>query len=382
LSLVYLDHAATTPLHPQVKEAMMPFLDEHFGNPSSIHAWGRKTRFAMDEARAQVASGIHAEPSQMAFTSGGTEADNMAILGVALANRDRGNHIITTEVEHHAILNTCQYLEKNGYDVTYLSVNSTGQIQLDELQSAITDKTVLISMMSVNNEIGTVQPIDQIGHLAKERGVYFHVDAVQALGIIEMDVRTMPVDLLSFSAHKINGPKGNGALYMATDVVLSPLMFGGSQERKRRAGTENIAGIIGFAEAMKLATENIPGKRENMLHLRQRMIEVFTDELGYDGFVVNGHPVDYSPRILNVSFPGTETDTMLMNMDIEGIAVASGSACNSGSHEISHVLKAMNLPASVANSAIRFSFGLGTSLERVEFAASKTSKIVKRIRKN
>jgi cysteine desulfurase len=382
LSLIYLDHAATTPLHPQAKEAMMPFLDEHFGNPSSIHAWGRKNRFAIDEARAQVASGIHAESSRIVFTSGGTEADNMAILGVALANRDKGNHIITTRVEHHAILNTCEYLEKNGYDVTYLSVDSTGQIKMDELRSAINDKTILLTMMSVNNEVGTVQPVNEIGRLAKDHGFYFHIDAVQALGIIEMDVKSMPVDLLSFSAHKINGPKGVGALYMAPDVVLSPLMFGGSQERKRRAGTENVAGIVGFAEALKLATDDIPSKREQMLHFRQRMIEVFTEQLGEDGFVVNGHPIDFSPRILNVSFPGTDTGTMLMNLDMDGIAVASGSACSSGSHEISHVLKAMNLPSPVANSAIRFSFGLGTSLENVELAASKTSRIVKRIRKN
>lgn len=374
---IYLDHAATTPLHPEVVEAMLPFLREVHGNPSSMHRFGRRARQAVDEARLAVASSLHAEPGEIIFTSGGTEADNFALIGVALANRARGNHIITSKVEHHAVLDTCGHLEKMGFEITYLPVDKTGMVDTQQLVQAIRDETILISIMYGNNEVGTMQPVEEIGDIARSRGILFHSDCVQAFGSLPLDVRALPVDLLSVSAHKINGPKGAGALYVSRGVNVNPYLFGGSQEKKRRAGTENVPGIVGFGKAAEIAAGHLMEKRDTCEKLRGIMTDVWREsELFY---TVNGHPTRRLSHILNVSFPGADTETLLMNLDLAGIAASSGSACTSGSLERSHVLIAMNLDEQVLNGAIRFSFGMGNTEEQVRQAAKKTEQIVKRL---
>ncbi len=373
---IYLDHAATTPLHPEVYDTMMPYFTDYFGNPSSIHLFGRKNRSALDEARATIASMIHTKPSQLIFTGGGTESDNTALIGTAYANREKGNHIITSQIEHHAVLHTCEYLEKLGFNVTYLPVDEFGQVSQESVKSAITDKTILISIMYGNNEVGTLQPIKEIGHIARDHGIYLHTDAVQAIGILPIDVHQLGVDLLSISAHKMNGPKGVGALYVAPHVKMFPHLFGGAQERNRRAGTENVAGIVGFAKAMELANNDIEVKRDRLFALRQTMLTIWKEK--EINCTINGHPEQFMPHILNVSFPGTDTESMLMNLDLAGIAASSGSACTAGSLEISHVLKAMDIDPELQKSAIRFSFGYGTELEDVNQAALKTAEIINR----
>lgn len=382
MSSIYLDHSATTPLHPEVLNAMLPYLQEHFGNPSSIHSYGRAAKNALNDARDRMAQRLGCMPSELVFTSGGTESDNMALLGIINANgNDNSNkHIITTQVEHHAVLGTCRFLEQLGCSVTYLPVDSRGQISIEDVEAAIRPETVLISMIYGNNEVGTIQPIEAVGQLARSRDVYFHVDAVQALGVLEIDLSSLPVDLMSFSSHKINGPKGIGALYIARDIRFQPMVMGGSQERKRRAGTENLPGIIGFAKALDIATDHIQQKRIHLNELRETMVDAFLQELGEHGFIINGHPTERLPHILNISFPSTDTETMLMNLDLEGIAAASGSACTSGSLELSHVLQAMNCSEDVATSAIRFSFGITNTIEEVNTAAHKTATIARRIR--
>jgi cysteine desulfurase len=375
---IYLDHAATTPIHPKVKEAMLPFLEDHFGNPSSLHAYGRTVRQAIDRARDQVAASIHADPGQIIFTSGGTEADNLALIGVATAMREkRKDRVITTTVEHHAVLDTCRFLEKIGFQIIYVPVDGHGRVQIEELKRAIDDRTAIISVMYGNNEVGTLQPIEEIGQIARERGVWFHTDAVQALGSELLDVRKLPVDLLSLSSHKINGPKGVGALYIGRKVPLQQQMHGGVQERRRRAGTENVIGIVGFGQAAELAMANREEHRETAQRCREAMLETWQRE-GIS-FVVNGHPEHYLPHVLNVSFPGAETETLLMNLDLEGIACSSGSACTSGTLEVSHVLKAMGLPDELLRSAIRFSFGWGNTVEQVTEAAKTVARVVRRL---
>lgn len=380
MSPIYLDHAATTPMHAEVLEAMLPYFTDKFGNASSLHGFGRESRIALSRSRDRLAALIGCLPSELVFTSGGTESDNAAIFGAAARYGTDKKHMITTQAEHHAVLHACEQLEKRGYEVTYLPVDEYGQVRMEELSAAIRDDTFLISVMYGNNEVGTLQPILRIGELARERGIAFHVDAVQALGLLPVDLATMPVDLMSFSAHKIYGPKGVGALYISGRISIPPYLVGGSQERKRRAGTENVAGIVGFAKAAELA---VGSQHRNRLHvemLRQEMIQVFTRELEAGAFMVNGHPTDVLPHILNVSFPGADTETMLMSLDLDGIAAASGSACTSGSLELSHVLRAMQLPESVMRSAIRFSFGFTQNLEQIRTAAQKTATISRRIR--
>lgn len=376
MEVIYLDHAATTPLHPQVVEAMLPLMQEHYGNPSSLHAMGRAARHLLNDARDQIAGVLNCQSSELIFTSGGTESINLAILGTLRAQGRQG-HIITSQVEHHAVLETCRALEQSGYEVTYLPVDEHGRIAVETLVAALRPDTVLITIQYGNNEVGTVQPIEEIGHIARERGIIFHVDAVQALGKLVIDAARMPVDLMSFSAHKINGPKGSGLLYASARTKLMPLMSGGVQERKRRAGTENVAGAVGFATALKLAEE---GREQTLAHLdtlRQTML----DELAplEDKIVVNGHPIHKLPHILNVSFPTVSTETMLMNLDLSGIAASSGSACNSGSLELSHVIEAMQLDEEVAQSAIRFSFGAGNTAREVVKAAQAAATIVNRL---
>lgn len=377
---IYLDHAATTPVRAEVLEAMLPYFTDKFGNPSSLHAFGRETRIALSRSRDRLAALLGASPSELLFTSGGTESDNTALFGAAAQYGQDKKHIITTQIEHHAVLHACERLEREGYDVTYLPVDETGLVRLSDLLSAIRDDTFLISVMYANNEVGTIQPIEQIGEFARDRGILFHVDAVQALGLLPLRLSELPVDLMSFSAHKIYGPKGVGALYVSKRISIEPLLFGGTQERKRRAGTENVAGIVGFAKAAELAIDAQEHNRRHVGLLREEMIQALSRELGTAAFTVNGHPSNVLPHILNVSFPGIDTETMLMSLDLEGIAAASGSACTSGSLELSHVLQAMGLPEDVMHSAIRFSFGLMQPVEQIRAAAEKIATISRRIR--
>ncbi|MEX1031513.1 MAG: cysteine desulfurase family protein [Paenibacillaceae bacterium] len=379
----YLDHAATTPLHPAVLEAMLPFFGLNFGNPSSLHSYGRKARQAITEARDQIAELLHCSPKQLIFTSGGTESDNLAILGAVEAMEPFSRtHIITTQIEHHAVLHACEQLEKLGYEITYLPVDQYGMVLISDLKAAIRPSTGFVSVMYGNNEVGTMQPIEEIGTLCREHHIILHVDAVQALGIVPIDLFSMPVDLVSFSAHKINGPKGCGLLYYASGVCLDPQMYGGNQERRMRPGTENVASIIGFAKAVQLATRMQVEKQHHMNVLRQIFIEALIQVIGKDGFVINGHPVQHLPHILNLSFPGIDKATMLMKLDLIGIAASGGSACTSGSLEDSHVLIAMKLPTEIMKTSIRFSFGYETTELDIEDVVQKIGTIINRLRKS
>ncbi|WNC16764.1 cysteine desulfurase family protein [Brevibacillus brevis] len=374
---MYFDHAATTPVHPRVVEAMTPYLTQVFGNPSSVHGFGRDARKALEQARDQIAAFMDADPQSLIFTGSGTEADNLAIIGGAMAQRERGRHIITSQVEHHAVLHACEHLEHAGFEVTYLPVDETGSVRLSDLKEAVRPDTVLVSIMYGNNEVGTIEPIEEIGTYLREKGIVFHTDAVQAFGVLPIRVRELPVDMLSVSAHKINGPKGVGALYLARNVPIDPIVHGGQQERKRRAGTENLAGIVGFAEATKITAEEMEGRVAKYRQMKSAMESVWK-EAGI-AYHVNGHPKHVLPHIFNVSFIGVQTETMLMNLDLVNIAAASGSACTSGSLELSHVLKAMKLEDSITHSAIRFSFGITNTVEEAEQAARSVVKIVQRL---
>ncbi|MEW4284190.1 cysteine desulfurase family protein [Priestia koreensis] len=375
---IYMDHAATSPVHPAVIDKMTTVMSETFGNPSSIHYYGRESRRYLDEAREVIAASIGANVTDIVFTSGGTEADNMALTGVALANRHRGNHIITTEIEHHAVLHTCEMLEKQGFEITYLPVDETGRVAVKDVEDALREETLIVSIMYGNNEVGTIQPIKEIGDVLRDHGAYFHTDAVQAYGLAELNVQELGVDLLSVSSHKINGPKGIGFLYMAPNVTISPLLFGGEQERKRRAGTENVVNIVGFAEAVNLAKETMAEKRNAYQELKQVMIDVLINE--DVRFEINGSLEHSLPHVLNLYFPGTNVESLLVNLDIAGISVSSGSACTAGSIDPSHVLVSMfGKESDRLASSVRFSFGLGNQKEQIERAAFETAKIVKRL---
>lgn len=374
---IYLDHAATTPLHPDVLSEMLPFYHEHFGNPSSLHRYGQKAKVALDQARESIAQTLGCLPAEIIFTGGGTEADNLAIVGVMEA-AGKG-HIITSQIEHHAILHTCEYLESRGFEVTYLPVGEDGKVEPEAVRQAIRPETVLISVMYGNNETGIIQPISQFGEIAREHGVYFHTDAVQAAGIESINLKALPVDLMSFSSHKINGPKGVGALFVRKGVKISPLLHGGSQEKKKRAGTENLPGIVGFAKAIQLADQTREIHRKEYLSFKGIM-ETVWKEHGIS-FTVNGSEKDGLPHILNVSFPSVKAEALLMNLDLAGIAASAGSACTAGSLEPSYVLLAMGLSEERVRSAIRFSFGLGNSQQQVRWAAEKIAGIVQRLKK-
>jgi cysteine desulfurase len=383
MNAIYLDHAATTPLHPEVLEAMLPYLREHYGNPSSIHGFGRAARTALNRARDGMAAILGCKPGELVFTSGGTESNNTAIFGAVAAARAKLKnarpHVVTTTIEHHAVLHPCERLEQLGIDVTYVEADRYGRVSPAAVEAALRPETALISVMYVNNEVGTVQPIEAIGRLARERGIPFHVDAVQALGKLPLRLDELPVDLLSISAHKIYGPKGVGALYIRSTLAIPPHLLGGNQERKRRSGTENVAGIVGFAKAAELFAQNPGPQNAKIEQLRDALMRRLAAELGEDAFVVNGHPEERIPHIVNISLPGLDTETALMNLDLEGVAVSSGSACTSGSLETSHVLRAMHLPDEVTRSAIRISFGLGNSIPQVEAAAGKLATIRRRL---
>ncbi|MCK4224435.1 MAG: cysteine desulfurase NifS [candidate division Zixibacteria bacterium] len=375
---IYLDHAATTPVRSEVLEAMLPYFKEKFGNASSIHGFGREVKVALEEAREKVAQIIGASPSQIFFTSGGTESDNLAIKGTALANRKKGKHIITSKIEHHAILESCKFLEKEGFEVTYLPVNFQGLVDPEDLRKAIRDDTTLVSIMYANNEVGTIQPIEKLSKIAKEKGVYFHTDAVQAVGKIPTEVQKLNVDMLSMSGHKIYGPKGVGAIYIRKGVRITPLSHGGHHERSRRAGTENVPTIVGFAKALELTVGEMENQNKHLRNLTEAFYKKLIESI--PDVVLHGDLNRRIPNTLNLSFKGVEGESVILSLDMKGVAVASGSACTSETLEPSHVLSAMGVAPEIAQGAIRFSFGRDNTMEDVEYVAGILPEIVQRLR--
>lgn len=375
---VYLDHNATTPLHPDVLEEMVPFLKGKYGNASSIHAFGREARVAIDEARETVAHGLGADPAEIFFTSGGTEADNLAVKGTAYFNRKRGNHIVTSKIEHHAVLQPCQFLEREGFEVTYVSSDSFGMVDPAEVAKAITDKTILVTIMHANNEVGTLQPIKEIGAICREKGVTFHTDAVQSFGKMAIDVNELNVDLLSLSGHKLYGPKGTGALYIRKGRRITPLVHGGHHERARRAGTENVAGIVGLGKATQIAMDAMAAEAKKLTELRDALHNRLREKIEH--LHLNGHPTQRLPGTLNLSFAGIEGESIVLSLDLKGVAVSSGSACTSGSLEPSHVLSAMSISPELAQGSIRFSFGRDNTIEDVDYVVEVLPEIVQRLR--
>ena len=376
--IIYMDHSATTYTKEKVVDAMIPYFTRHFGNPSSIYSIARESKQAIDTARAQVATALGANPDEIYFTSGGSESDNWAIKGVAYANRKRGNHIITTTIEHHAVLHTCRFLEKEGFTVTYLPVDRYGRVDPADLEKAITDKTILVSIMYANNEIGTLEPIPELAAIAQKHKVYFHTDAVQAIGNIPIDVKAQNIDLLSLSAHKFYGPKGVGALYIRNGVRIENLIHGGGQERKKRAGTENIAGIVGCGAAIELATADIAGHNARIRSMRNRLMEGILDTIPHAR--LNGHPTERLPGNVNISFEFIEGESMLLWLDDEGICASTGSACTSGSLEPSHVLLATGLPVEISHGSLRLTLGDANIEEDIDFVLEVLPKVVSRLR--
>lgn len=375
---VYMDHSATTPVRREVMDEMLPYFTEKFGNPSSIYTFARRSKSAVEDSRVKVANAIGALTDEIYFTGGGSEADNWALKGIAFANRSKGNHIITSSIEHHAILNTCKYLEKQGFEVTYLPVDKEGIIDIGELQRSITDKTILISIMTANNEIGTIQPIAEIGKIAKENGIYFHTDAVQAIGNVPIDVKDMNIDLLSLSAHKFYGPKGIGALYIKKGVKIDNIIHGGGQERNRRGGTENLPGVIGLGKAIELATRDIEGHNKKIIAMRDRLLDGIMDKIPYTK--LNGHREKRLPGNINVSFEFIEGESLLLLLDGAGICASTGSACSSGSLDPSHVLLAIGLPHEKAHGSLRLSLGDLNTEEDVDYVLKVLPGIVERLR--
>ncbi|ASN05137.1 cysteine desulfurase family protein [Virgibacillus necropolis] len=378
MNQIYLDHAATTPMATEVIDAMVPVYSEVFGNPSSVHAFGRKARHVLDQARRVFAKSIHADEKEIVLTSGGTEADNLALIGTALANKQKGNHIITTVQEHHAVLHAAEHLEGNGFEVTYLPVYEDGKIAVQDLRNALTDKTIVVSIMTVNNETGIIQPIHEVGELLNDHQAYFHTDAVQAYSLLTIDVKKDYIDLLTVSSHKVNGPKGIGFLYINKSVQVNPLQFGGEQERKQRPGTENVVSVVGFQHAVQLLIEQKEKRRETYTSYKKLFLETL-EQAGVN-FEINGEQSDAVPSIINISFPGTNVESLLTNFDLSGIAASSGSACTAGSVEPSHVLSKMyGANNDRTTNSIRFSFGLHNKKEDSIEAAERIASIVKRL---
>jgi len=375
---VYLDNNATTRMREEVLDAMLPYMKDIYGNASSIHQFGRPARKAIDEARSRVADLLGAaSPEEIIFTSGGTESDNFAIRGVAQALKAKGNHIITTAIEHHAVLNTCRSLEKEGYKVTYLGVDKYGTVNIEDLKKAITDKTILITIMYANNEVGTIEPIGEIGKIAKERGICFHTDAVQAVGKLPLVVKEMNIDLLSMSAHKIYGPKGVGVIYIKKGTKITPQLLGGHHEMSKRAGTENVAGIVGLGCAAQLAKRDLP-EEGRIKELRDYLYKGVTS--GIEEIHLNGHPENRLPNTLNMSFTYLEGESIILNLDMEGIAASTGSACTSGTLEPSHVLTAMGVDPVKTQGSIRFSLGRDNTKEDMDYVIGVLPPIIKRLR--
>ena len=376
---IYLDHSATTPVDLEVATLMMTYYTEKYGNPSSVHSFGREAKQALEEARTQVAELIGATPQEVIFTSGGTEADNLAIIGSVETLRKKGNHIITTAIEHHAVLETCEYLAKNGFELTVIPVDEEGMISVEDIRKAIRADTILLSVMHANNEVGSIQPIAEIGKLAKEHGITFHVDAVQSLGKLPIDVNEMNVDLLTVSGHKIYGPKGVGALYIRKGLRVVPLVHGGGQEKKRRSGTENTPGIIGFGKACQLAGQRMAEDALHETKLRDKLMNGILQRI--DHVKVNGPSGEKRlPNNVNVSIRFVEGESLLLSLDMLGIAASSGSACTSGSLDPSHVLLAMGLVHEIAHGSLRFSLGRQNTEEEIDYVLDQLPKIVERLR--
>lgn len=375
---IYLDNAATTQVYPEVLDAMLPYFAEVYGNPSAIYSFAGESKKAVDNARMHVAELIHAKPEEIYFTGGGSESDNWALKATAEAYVGAGKHIITSKIEHHAILHTCAYLEKNGYEITYLDVDENGKIRLDELEKAIRPDTILISIMTANNEIGTIEPIKEIGRIAHEHGVLFHTDAVQAFGHIPMDVEEMNIDMLSASGHKINGPKGIGVMYIRKGVKIRSFIHGGAQERKRRAGTLNVPGIVGIGKAAELAKEGMAERSAKEIELRDYLIERLLNEIPYAR--LNGDRTDRLPNNVNVCFRFIEGESMLILLDQAGICGSSGSACTSGSLDPSHVLLAIGLPHEIAHGSLRLTLSEKNTREEIDYTVDELKKIIERLR--
>lgn len=375
---IYLDNAATTKTRPEVVEAMLPYFTEKFGNPSSVYEFASQNRTAVDEARAQIAKVLGANEKDIYFTAGGSESDNWALKAAAEAYQEKGNHIITTKIEHHAILHTCEYLEKHGIEVTYLDVDENGVVKLEELKKAIRPTTILISVMFANNEIGTIQPVREIGTIAREHGILFHTDAVQAFGQVPIDVDEMNIDMLSASGHKLNGPKGIGFLYIRKGLKLRSFIHGGAQERHRRAGTENVPGIIGFGKAAQIAAETMEERAQKEIELRDLLIDRILQEVPY--VRLNGHRTKRLPNNVNLSFQFVEGESLLIMLDMQDICASSGSACTSGSLDPSHVLLAIGLPHEIAHGSLRMTLSHENTGEEIEYTLEKLKEIVAKLR--
>mgnify|MGYP000541008651 FL=1 len=375
---VYMDNSATTAVKQEVLDQMMPIFTEIYGNPSSIHQAGQIAKVYVDKARMQVASLLNASLDEIYFTAGGSESDNWALKGVAEKYRKKGNHIITTKIEHHAILHTCEYLEKQGYEVTYLDVDEYGVVDLEQLKKSITDQTILISVMFANNEIGTIQPIEEIGKIAKEHKILFHTDAVQAIGNVDIDVHKLNIDMLSMSGHKIHAPKGIGVLYIRKGLILPNLIHGGAQERKRRAGTENVPGIVGLGKACEIAKQHMENHIAHCTKLRDRLIEKVTQKIPYT--LVTGSLEHRLPGLASFCFKYIEGEALLLSLDMKGIAGSSGSACTSGSLDPSHVLMALGLKHEIAHGSLRLSLSDFNTEEEVDYVVEELAVIVQRLR--
>lgn len=376
--LIYLDHNATTKVDERVVKEMFPYFTQEYGNPSSIYKFARSAEEAKEKARERVASLLGAKESEIIFTSGGTEAINFALKGVAFANKHKGRHIITSKIEHHAVLNSCKWLERNGFEVSYIGVDKYGVVDLGELEDSIREDTILISIMHANNEVGTIEPIKEIAKIAHNKGIYFHTDAVQTVGKSEVKVDELEVDLLSLSGHKFYGPKGVGALYVRRGVKIDSLLHGGAHERRRRAGTENIPGIVGLGKACEIAMKEKEEIAKKVKSLRDKLYTGLKERI--EEIILNGHPENRLPHTLNICVKYVEGESMLLNLDYEGIAVSSGSACTSGSLEPSHVLLAMGVPPDVAQGSLRFSLGKENTEEEIEKVIEVLPQIVKKLR--
>ena len=377
--MIYMDHSATSPVDPEVFEAMKPYFTNSFGNASTLYSLGREAKNAMESARQEVASIIGAEPKEIIFTSGGTESDNIALLGTARKLKNKGKHIITSDIEHPAVDETCKYLEKNGYTVTYLPVYEEGIVRVKDLEDAITDETILITIMHANNEIGTIQPIAEIGKIANERGIYFHTDAVQTVGKIPVNVKEMNVDMLSLSSHKLYGPKGIGALYIKKGVRIEPIMYGGGHERGFRPGTENVPGIVGLGKACSIASQNLEDNARKLTTLRDKLIDTVLDE-NEDSYL-NGHRTKRLPNNANFRFDAIEGESLILHLDSKGIAASTGSACSSTKLEASHVLLAIGLEKEEAHGSLRISLGTENTEENIEYAITAIKEVVEKLRK-
>ncbi|MNO75138.1 Cysteine desulfurase [compost metagenome] len=376
---VYVDHSATTYVKSEVLKEMMPYFSENYGNASSVYGIGRVSREAVDKSRDKVASALNCKASEIYFTAGGSEADNLVIMGIARANRKKGNHIITTKIEHLAVLNTYAKLEEEGFEITYLDVNEYGLVNINDIQKAIKSTTILISVMFANNEIGTIQPIEEIGKIAKFKDVYFHTDAVQAIGNIKIDVQSMNIDALSLAAHKFYGPKGIGAAYIRKGINFQPVIFGGHQENNKRAGTENVPGIVGLGKAIEIANENIDSYNNKLNELRVYALKKISQKI--DNIKLNGHPEKRLPGNINISIQGVEGESLLLMLDMSNIYASSGSACTSGSLEPSHVLTAIGLKGDYLKGSLRITFGDQNTVEEVDYIVDKLAEIVEKLRK-